>query len=31
MRLAAGERFDPASDQLVQVAEVLDRIYATNA
>jgi predicted dehydrogenase len=26
-RLAAGERFDPAADRLVEVAEVLDRIY----
>jgi predicted dehydrogenase len=26
-RLAAGERFDPASEQLVDVARVLDRIY----
>jgi predicted dehydrogenase len=26
-RLAAGERFDPAADQLVTVARVLDRIY----
>jgi predicted dehydrogenase len=27
-RLAAGERFDPAAERLVDVAEVLDRIYA---
>jgi predicted dehydrogenase len=27
-RLAAGERFDPAAEQLVQVARVLDAIYA---
>lgn len=27
-RLAAGERFDPASEQLVRVAAVLDRVYA---
>jgi len=27
-RLAAGERFDPAAEELVAVAEVLDRIYA---
>ena len=27
MRLAAGERFDPASERLVDVARVLDRIY----
>jgi predicted dehydrogenase len=27
MRLAAGERFDPAVDRLVDVANVLDRIY----
>jgi predicted dehydrogenase len=27
LRLAAGERFDPAADQLVDVARVLDRIY----
>ena len=26
-RLAAGERFDPASERLVDVAEALDRIY----
>ena len=26
-RLAAGERFDPAADRLLEVAEVLDRIY----
>ena len=26
-RLAAGERFDPEAERLVQVAEVLDRIY----
>jgi len=26
-RLAAGERFDPAAGRLVEVAEVLDRIY----
>ena len=26
-RLAAGEGFDPASDELVQVAEVLDAVY----
>jgi predicted dehydrogenase len=26
-RLAAGERFDPAAEQLVEVARVLDRIY----
>ena len=26
-RLAAGERFDPAADELVSVARVLDRIY----
>jgi hypothetical protein len=26
-RLAAGERFDPEAEQLVDVAEVLDRIY----
>ena len=26
-RLAAGERFDPASERLVEVAAVLDRIY----
>jgi hypothetical protein len=26
-RLAAGERFDPAAEQLVDVAKVLDRIY----
>lgn len=26
-RLAAGERFDPAAERLVEVAEVLDRIY----
>jgi predicted dehydrogenase len=26
-RLAAGEHFDPAADQLVEVARVLDRIY----
>jgi predicted dehydrogenase len=28
-RLARGERFDPEAEQLVQVAEVLDRIYGT--
>lgn len=27
-RLAAGERFDPAADELVRVAEALDAIYA---
>lgn len=27
-RLAAGERFDPAAERLVDVADVLDRIYA---
>lgn len=27
-RLAAGEQFDPAADQLVAVADLLDRIYA---
>ena len=27
MRLASGERFDPAAQQLVEVARVLDRIY----
>jgi predicted dehydrogenase len=27
-RLAAGERFDPAAERLVSVADVLDRIYA---
>jgi predicted dehydrogenase len=27
MRLAVGERFDPASERLVDVARVLDRIY----
>jgi predicted dehydrogenase len=27
-RLAAGERFDPAADRLVDVSRVLDRIYA---
>ena len=27
MRLAAGDRFDPAAGHFVQVAEVLDRIY----
>lgn len=26
-RLAAGERFDPAAERLVDVAQVLDRIY----
>ncbi len=26
-RLAAGERFDPEAGNLVQVAEILDRIY----
>ena len=26
-RLAAGERFDPAAERLVDVAGVLDRIY----
>jgi predicted dehydrogenase len=26
-RLAAGERFDPAAERLVEVAEVLDRVY----
>lgn len=26
-RLAAGERFDPAAERLVHVAEVLDRVY----
>lgn len=26
-RLAAGERFDPAAERLVDIAEVLDRIY----
>ncbi|MFN2473467.1 MAG: Gfo/Idh/MocA family protein [Sphingomicrobium sp.] len=26
-RLAAGERFDPSADRLIDVAEVLDRIY----
>jgi hypothetical protein len=26
-RLAAGERFDPCAERLVDVAEVLDRIY----
>jgi predicted dehydrogenase len=26
-RLAAGEKFDPAAEELVKVAEVLDRIY----
>lgn len=26
-RLAAGQRFDPAAERLVDVAEVLDRIY----
>lgn len=31
MRLAAGERFDPAAEQLVAVAEVLDRIYGRAA
>lgn len=30
-RLAAGERFDPAADQLVAVSRVLDAIYAANA
>ena len=30
-RLAAGERFDPAADRLVEVAEVLDRIYGRGA
>ena len=28
-RLAAGERFDPAAERLVEVAEVLDRVYGT--
>ncbi len=28
LRLAAGERFDPAAERLVDVAMVLDRIYA---
>jgi predicted dehydrogenase len=27
-RLAAGERFDPAADDLVRVAEIVDHIYA---
>ena len=27
-RLAAGERFDPAAERLIDVADVLDRIYA---
>lgn len=27
LRLAAGERFDPAAEQLVEVASILDRIY----
>ncbi len=27
MRLAAGERFDPAAERLIEVARVLDRIY----
>jgi len=27
MRLAAGERYDPAAEELVAVAQVLDRIY----
>jgi hypothetical protein len=27
LRLAAGERFDPAVERLVAVAEALDRIY----
>jgi predicted dehydrogenase len=27
LRLAAGERFDPAAERLVDVARVLDRIY----
>ena len=26
-RLAAGERFDPAAEELVRTAEVLDRVY----
>ena len=30
-RLAAGERFDPAADRLVEIAEVLDRIYGRGA
>ncbi|MBV8972086.1 MAG: gfo/Idh/MocA family oxidoreductase, partial [Sphingomonadaceae bacterium] len=28
-RLAAGERFDPAADAFVRVAEVLDAVYAS--
>ena len=27
LRLAHGERFDPAAEKLIEVAEVLDRIY----
>ncbi|HEU0135376.1 MAG TPA: Gfo/Idh/MocA family oxidoreductase [Allosphingosinicella sp.] len=30
-RLAAGERFDPAAEKLVEVAEILDRIYGRRA
>jgi predicted dehydrogenase len=30
-RLAAGERFDPAAERLVEVARVLDRIYGRAA
>jgi predicted dehydrogenase len=30
-RLAAGERFDPQSERLVEVAQVLDRIYGGEA
>jgi predicted dehydrogenase len=30
-RLAAGERFDAAADDLVRVAEIVDRIYADRA
>ena len=26
-RLAAGERFDPAAEELVAAAEILDRVY----
>jgi hypothetical protein len=26
-RLAGGERFDPRAEELVRVAEVLDRLY----
>ena len=26
-KLAAGERFDPASERLIDVARVVDRIY----